>query len=257
MNFVLPECLQEAAKGGQDAADVVAGVAERLEARFASLPASVPEGARRTAVLFAGYRYGPGVGGEIFVRSVANYRRGAISTHAFRVDSFPDSERYNYISAVGASEALAESDRNRLGELINAGKPSRAVVGKAVEVVRAAARSSAAQEVIGGQLLSVVIPSDPSQPVEGAYHTESLSDTIFLPSVVNVNAKGEGMAVMQPSLTSGALSEQQIRELYHRGLRGQPRAVPQQFQPIAIPKARRNDPCPCGSGRKFKRCHGR
>jgi uncharacterized protein len=25
----------------------------------------------------------------------------------------------------------------------------------------------------------------------------------------------------------------------------------------AFAKARRNDPCPCGSGRKFKFCHGR
>ena len=25
----------------------------------------------------------------------------------------------------------------------------------------------------------------------------------------------------------------------------------------SIPKIGRNDPCPCGSGRKFKRCHGR
>ncbi len=25
----------------------------------------------------------------------------------------------------------------------------------------------------------------------------------------------------------------------------------------AFAKAGRNDPCPCGSGRKFKQCHGR
>jgi uncharacterized protein len=25
----------------------------------------------------------------------------------------------------------------------------------------------------------------------------------------------------------------------------------------AFAKAKRNDPCPCGSGRKFKHCHGR
>ncbi|MEQ1949641.1 MAG: SEC-C metal-binding domain-containing protein [Bryobacteraceae bacterium] len=24
----------------------------------------------------------------------------------------------------------------------------------------------------------------------------------------------------------------------------------------AAPKAGRNDPCPCGSGKKFKKCHG-
>jgi ectoine hydroxylase-related dioxygenase (phytanoyl-CoA dioxygenase family) len=43
------------------------------------------------------------------------------------------------------------------------------------------------------------------------------------------------------------------------------RAVQQTVQPIAQPSAKdpsswgkvgRNDPCPCGSGRKFKQCHG-
>jgi preprotein translocase subunit SecA len=26
---------------------------------------------------------------------------------------------------------------------------------------------------------------------------------------------------------------------------------------IADPKINRNDPCPCGSGKKFKQCHGK
>ncbi len=28
-------------------------------------------------------------------------------------------------------------------------------------------------------------------------------------------------------------------------------------EPQRVPKVGRNDPCPCGSGRKFKVCHGR
>jgi preprotein translocase subunit SecA len=27
-------------------------------------------------------------------------------------------------------------------------------------------------------------------------------------------------------------------------------------QPIRVEKVGRNDPCPCGSGKKYKRCHG-
>jgi uncharacterized protein YecA (UPF0149 family) len=27
--------------------------------------------------------------------------------------------------------------------------------------------------------------------------------------------------------------------------------------PVAIPKVGRNEPCPCGSGKKYKQCHGR
>ena len=37
----------------------------------------------------------------------------------------------------------------------------------------------------------------------------------------------------------------------------QPRASPQQGTPVpAGPKVGRNDPCPCGSGKKYKKCHG-
>ncbi|MGI8702994.1 MAG: SEC-C metal-binding domain-containing protein [Candidatus Limnocylindrales bacterium] len=28
-------------------------------------------------------------------------------------------------------------------------------------------------------------------------------------------------------------------------------------QPAGVPKLGRNDPCYCGSGRKYKKCHGR
>jgi preprotein translocase subunit SecA len=35
-------------------------------------------------------------------------------------------------------------------------------------------------------------------------------------------------------------------------------AAPQPQRPAAsaAPKIGRNDPCPCGSGKKFKKCHG-
>lgn len=257
MNFVLPECLVEAAKDGQQPEDVVEGAARRLEARFASLPSSVTDAVRQTAVLFAGYRYETNGRQEIFVRSVANYRRGATGTQPFRVDTIPDSERYNYMSAVGASHALADADMEALGDLINGAKPPHAVVGKAVEVVRAASRSIAAENLIGGQLLSLVVPADRSRPMAGAYHTEFPSDTVFFPSSVDVDAHGEGLVVMQPSITSGALTERQIRDNYRRALSGKPRDTTQRFPPIAIPKIGRNAPCPCGSGQKYKRCHGR
>ena len=39
---------------------------------------------------------------------------------------------------------------------------------------------------------------------------------------------------------------------------GQPRAPGAQRQPVHVEeKVGRNDPCPCGSGKKFKKCHGR
>ena len=36
-------------------------------------------------------------------------------------------------------------------------------------------------------------------------------------------------------------------------------AIPQSHTPVTRdqPKVGRNDPCPCGSGKKYKQCHGR
>ena len=33
-------------------------------------------------------------------------------------------------------------------------------------------------------------------------------------------------------------------------------AEPDYQYPAAVPKVGRNDPCPCGSGKKYKHCHG-
>jgi len=35
-------------------------------------------------------------------------------------------------------------------------------------------------------------------------------------------------------------------------------SVPVKQEPVKVgPKIGRNDPCPCGSGKKYKQCHGR
>lgn len=256
MSFAVAELLVEAAKDGADPDQVVSGFATRLEAKFAALPGSVPETAKPTVVLFAGYKYGGDGSSEILFRTATNQSSGATATHPFLVERIGESERYNYLSAIGGWRALPERGRIELGELLDAGKPAQAVVGKGVEVMRAAARSAQARDQIGGQLLSLVIPADRSVEASAAYHTEFASDTYFFPGSVTVDANGLGIAMARGSITSGALSADEVRARYRRAMRGAPHDMTQRFHPIAIPKVGRNQPCPCGSGRKYKRCHG-
>ena len=254
MNFVLPSSLLEAAQKGPDPDDVVQALATQLDTAFASLPTSVTDEQKRTTVLLAGYRHGSNGDPQIFFRRVENWRSGVIGTEPFRVERF--SERTNYVSAVGAWGAIPDTGREALADLISERKPPQAIVGKAVDVMRQAAQSEAAQDLIGGQLLSLVIPADPSHPAVGAYHTEHASDTVFFPGSVSVDKHGNGTAITDASLTSGAITEEEVKERYRRAMSGRPRDTTQRFPPIAIPKVGRNDPCPCGSGRKCKRCHG-
>jgi preprotein translocase subunit SecA len=39
---------------------------------------------------------------------------------------------------------------------------------------------------------------------------------------------------------------------------GEPAGAQPQLRPVqrSVPKVGRNDPCPCGSGKKYKKCHG-
>lgn len=44
----------------------------------------------------------------------------------------------------------------------------------------------------------------------------------------------------------------------YRGREGQPNEQGKKVQPVRVEKkVGRNDPCPCGSGKKYKLCHGR
>lgn len=62
---------------------------------------------------------------------------------------------------------------------------------------------------------------------------------------------------------SNGLTEQQVEHLFHEFIDTHPVLSP---SPTATPlapathhlpsKARKNDPCPCGSGRRYRRCHG-
>ena len=65
-----------------------------------------------------------------------------------------------------------------------------------------------------------------------------------------------------------AIHHDVVYAIYHVELRQEPARRPQQMmtnrdeeggkQPVrAGKKVGRNDPCPCGSGRKYKKCHGR
>ena len=47
-------------------------------------------------------------------------------------------------------------------------------------------------------------------------------------------------------------------EKEQRAAASAPQGEQQRPQPVKVgPKVGRNDPCPCGSGKKFKNCHGR
>jgi uncharacterized protein YecA (UPF0149 family) len=81
-----------------------------------------------------------------------------------------------------------------------------------------------------------VIPSEPSEQIITDYLSDENRWEVEFPSqVVMVGADTDG-AVMNLSLRADD---------------------PTQAPPLVVRKVPRNHPCPCGSGIKYKRCHGR
>jgi hypothetical protein len=136
----------------------------------------------------------------------------------------------------GMTAGVAPSDPARLKELLRESRPTVALIDKAVETISNAADSPRSRNLVGKQCMSIVIPLEPQSGVIANYHSAVVKNTIYLPSFAvstpNASITAQGGFIEQSNVT------------------GAPNA-------LVVPKVGRNQPCPSGSGTKYKRCHGR
>jgi hypothetical protein len=134
----------------------------------------------------------------------------------------------------GMTAGVAPADRAKLKELLLQGKPASALVEKAVDTIRNAADSPRSKNMVGKQCMSIVVPMEPRGGVIAAYHSAAVKNKLYLPSSVvstpTASFTNEGAYIEQLDSTS---------------------------RPLVIPKVGPNRPCPCKSGKKYKKCHGR
>jgi hypothetical protein len=144
---------------------------------------------------------------------------------------------------VGIPGAVSDKNMGALVQLVKDNRPAQALIGKAVEVLRAAADSPKARNSIGKQCTSIVLPNNPEETALVEYHSATRS--YILRGVSHVSARGPGMGIFE-------IAEPE-REVFVND-------VP---VPLAGPKVGRNEPCWCGAKRpdglpkKYKHCHGR
>jgi preprotein translocase subunit SecA len=159
----------------------------------------------------------------------------------FEVSSYREQRprhQESYTVFIAGTDAVPDDAVASMRTLLKEQKPAGALVGKAVEVLRATADSPRSRAAIGKQCTSIVLPSDPSKAAEAEYHT--VTRTHRLHGVSHVEARGGDFGV---SVVADP-------EIEYRNASGAPEI-------LAIPKVGRNQPCPCRSGKKYKRCHGR
>lgn len=147
-----------------------------------------------------------------------------------------------YVQRIGRWPAMVPSDEQRLRRALEARRSPKALVDMGVGVVREVAARSLAAETIGKDISSAVVGAarppvmeDGSLPIVGGFHPEGASHRWHGVNQVVSVSDDLGLAVMDPVL--------KIEN-------------PGRTNAVAVQKVGRNKPCPCGSGKKYKRCHG-
>ncbi len=234
----------------------IGGMLNRLMERASDDFARIPELRRlssqqkRLTVMFSGYGYFEDY--PVLINSLLSnfqdFEAGRDEPEAwdhFRIASFnegsPRSETPTLIQRIGAWQAMEHEDVAVLRSMLEERKPADAIVGKGVHVLREMAGRSAADRTIGRQVSSVTLLPDRSRMPTVGYHSESLRTEYSMPDLVvqmhadlrtAVGSMGFQLYASDSPTTLG---------------------VPVN---LAIPRVGRNMPCPCGSGRKYKWCHG-
>jgi len=145
-----------------------------------------------------------------------------------------EAENPTLVQRVGNWRGMTDKDIYELRELLLQKVPAKAIVGKALEVVRDIASRAKSSGTIGKQLTSMIIPKDPSLGIESSYSSNIVKPETYMPAMVYL-LPDQHMTVDNISV----------------------RPVEADTLPISVPKARRNAACPCGSKKKYKYCHGK
>lgn len=235
------ETLSEVGKAG-DARRVIDAFVRQANHDFKSLPElrRMPSRDRRVSFVLSGYAPRAD-GATTFVSSLVsnfqNWETGSDLDQAedvfFQHNTWEPDDRQEgmaYVQRIGRWSTFPPDLVNeRLRPLLEAGKPSEAVVDVAVAMVREVAGRDA---TVGKDITAITLRRDGSYFAE--YHSSTVANTIFMPDLVQIDRQGHARA----------LSDARISMVSAGG------------PPMAVPKVGRNVPCPCGSGVKYKRCHG-
>jgi hypothetical protein len=232
------DTLLEVAKPDYDAENTLQRFCESATRDFGRL--TIDKRYRRTTFLFGGF-YGNTPPRPCFAR-ISNYEYENGSTLAVASEKFTMfkliqarlSDKEPTLMVTGGNPAgLNLAHVGELNVMLEERKPAKAMVDKAVAVIREAADDFRSGGGVGKQISTVVIPSDLGQPVGSDYDTAVPTDKVFMVNGV-VALPGQNVAfrdVVLEKVSDG----------------------PNPYRPMLVP---RNSPCTCGSGKRYKRCHG-
>jgi len=228
-----------------EAKNILDRLTEKATEDFAKLPAlsKVPIQHKRLSIMFSGYLYhhSPPMIGAAVLTNFQDFNTGIDNNTAW--DSFkcmfcnekkPRIENPTLVQRIGVWQAMNPADEAALRTLLIKRKPASVIVSQAVRIIRNMADRPQAAGSIGKQLSSLVLPRDlDAGPISG-YHTMVAKRVIYLTPMA-ITTETMQVAMGDPELKLADEAD---------------------GSPLALPEVGRNQPCPCGSGKKYKRCHG-
>jgi hypothetical protein len=247
----LLEAISTASSDTHLALDTVERFTDLATARFAQTDlASVPAASRGLSFLLTGYRDVPGPRAPLIAALVTNFQNFDTGEDEPAWDEFratfwsvrEDEAAPTYIQRIGQWPAMTLDDEARVRRALEQRQSPQALDTMTVGMVREIAARPLSGGTVGRELSSVQIgPVRPpgvdqgAVPMIGAFHPDGATHV----------HRGVNQVVS-------------VRDDLHLTIRD-PQISVAERQPdtvMAVQKVGRNKPCPCGSGRKYKLCHG-
>lgn len=202
---------------------------------------NIPEVYKRLAVMFSGYINLDGnlKQGCAILSNYHNFKKNTAYSKA--TDKFTlyyssanrDAPKSTLVQRVGNWHAMTNEDIDIMREMLLLKKPSHAILEKAQKIIRRIADNPKSKDTIGKQLTSIIIPKDHTKAVSSNYSTCYLKRESYMPAMVYLKPN-QHMTLNNISIIP----------------------VEEDTPPLSIPKVYKNALCPCGSNKKYKKCHG-
>lgn len=190
----------------------------------------------RLSVLAVGYRASGGRV-EAVTTLMSNFEDFGADSEPVSRPGFMRTERVETgfaINAVGMYRSADVSDWEDIRDMVRTDPPAQAIVRKTFARVRAIAKRKASAGLIGEQLMGIIVPRDPTETMHSEYDVAVPGETAYGAGHVDART-GRAMAFWDVG--------QRMLDADGKPIR------------MALPRVGRNDPCPCGSGIKYKKCH--
>lgn len=206
---------------------------------------ALPSSQKRLSIMFTGYLYHhePPLGALAIVSNFQNIDTNITNTCAsskfecfFREEPRPNDGKIALFYSIGTLPPVPKKEFQKISDLVKKHKPAKAIVEKLVDVVRKLSENTASGNTIGKQINSIVLPRDRALGAKSGYHSDAVKMETYMPDEVMVISEKLHMNVSNikaiPADTKTAL-------------------------PMSGPKLKPKQPCWCGSGKKYKKCHGK